>query len=129
MSDLPAPTETPALVEASSGPRVQRREVWVDLPPEYEGFKFRMWVNAPALVWNEIWSGDNDRIEAGLRKIVLEHNTWCDFDGHPYPPVSDTLFWELVPTELVSCIIVTAQTEIGRLPNSLAPKRRKSKSG
>lgn len=112
MSDSPAPTPT--------GPRVQRREAWVDLPKEYEGFKFRMWVNAPGSLWDSVWSGSDELIEKSLLQIMLEHNGWCDFDGKPYPPLSDPDFYKAVPTELVSCMLQVAQNETGKLPKSLA---------
>lgn len=114
MSDQPAPT----------GPRVKRREAWVDLPEAYAGLKFRMWVNAPQKLWVDVWSRDGTRAEAALSQIILEHNGWLDFDGQPYPQLPDPQFWIDVPTELVSVMIIVAQDEIGRLPNSLAPKRR-----
>lgn len=108
-----------------SGPRIQRREGWVDLPAEYPGFKFRMWINAPQQLWLDVWSSDGVRAEAALSQIVLEHNGWLDFDGKPYPQLPDPVFWVQAPTELVSLMLIVAQNEIAKLPNSQAPKSRR----
>lgn len=111
------------------GPQVKRREAWVDLPAEYEGFKFRVWLNAPTRIWAEL-TGENEAqsLEA-LRSLVLEHNSWLDFDGQPYPPANEAKFWEDIPTELAACMLVATQVEMQKLPNSIAPQRRRSKRG
>ena len=75
------------------GPQVKRREAWVDLPEAYEGFRFRVWLNAPTRVWGEL-TGENEAQSLGaLRSLVLEHNGWLDFDGQPYPPAEEAEFW------------------------------------
>ncbi len=112
-----------------SGPRIQRREAWVELPNEYEGFKFKIWVNAPTKLWLDIGSGDEVVAAAAAQKLVLDTNGWLDFDGQPYPPPSNPAFWEEIPTELAGCVFAAAQKEMGRLPNLIAPQRRRSKSG
>lgn len=111
------------------GPQIRRRESWVELPQEYEGFKVRIWVNAPTRVWNELTGGDEEETQAALREIVLEHNGWRDFEGNAYPPARDQKFWEEIPTELAACILMAAQAEIQRLPNSIAPQARRSRRG
>ena len=67
-------------------------------------------------------SGDADRGFAALGQIVLEHNGWCDEDGVPYPPPGERAFWDAIPTELASVVIVLVQREAQRLPNSLGAR-------
>lgn len=122
------------------GPQIKRREAWVDLPDEYEGFQFKLWVNAPSKLWTDLTASSNkdddasrndneDMRVAALRQIVLEHNGWRDFDNTPFPPASEAEFWEKIPTELAACILVAAQVEMRKLPNSIAPKKRRSRRG
>lgn len=113
---------TPAPPQA---PRIARRETWVQLPNEYAGFRFRLWVNAPQRLWNDVGSGDQARASQALTQLVTEHNGWLDYDGAPYPPASDPALWDTAPTELAAVVIATASQEMMRLPNSLAPKRRR----
>ena len=37
-----------AEMNGAKGPQIKRREVWLELHEEYEGFKFLAWVTAPA---------------------------------------------------------------------------------
>ena len=111
------------------GPQVKRREAWVDLPAEYEGFRFRVWLNAPTRVWGELNGESEQQALAALQRLVLEHNGWLDFDGQPYPPASEVKFWEDIPTELAACMLVAAQVEMQKLPNSIAPQKRRSRRG
>ena len=111
------------------GPRIQRRETWIDLPEEYAGFRVKIWVNSPSKLWADLGSGDEERAQAAAEKLVLEHNGWLDFDGDPYPPPSLPEFWDEIPTELAACVLAAAQAEIQKLPNSIAPRRRRSKRG
>lgn len=111
------------------GPQVKRREAWVELPGDYAGFKFRLWVNAPTRIWNDLDSTDDKVVLAALEQLILEHNGWRDFDGEPYPPAIESAFWEAIPTELAACMIVASQGEIQKLPNSIAPQRRRSRRG
>src|SRR5262245_8672281 len=108
-----------------SGPQIKRRETWVSLPSEYEGFKLRVWVNAPTRIWNSLTADNEAEIREAFQQLVLEHNGWLDFDGKPYPPVSEPQFWEEIPTELASCMLVSLQVEMQKLPNSIAPQRRR----
>jgi hypothetical protein len=112
---------------AVQGPRIQRREQWIDLPPEYDGFRVKIWVNAPTKFWTALSSEDESEALNGMQKIVLEHNGWLDFDGEPYPPAGSPELWEEVPTELAACVLVAAQTAMSDLPNSLRPTRQRSR--
>lgn len=108
--------------------QIQRREAWAELPEEYAGFEVRVWINAPAKLWSAL-TGEDDDTMAALKQLVLAHNGWLDFDGEPYPPASDEVFWEEIPTELAACILVATQQEMQKLPNSMAPQRRRSRRG
>jgi len=122
--DAPAPAPAPAAM--ADGPRVQRRETWVDIGDPYAGFQFRLWVNAPVRLWNDVWSGrTNGIIRAALLQIVLEHNGWRDEHGAPYPAASDPAFYDAIPNELFSFVLTVAQEESQRLPNLRALKKRR----
>lgn len=113
-----------------NGPQIKRRELWIDLPEEYEGFRVQIWVNAPSKLWSALERSDDESVlRESLAKIILAHNGWLDFDGRPFPDASDPEFWEEIPTELAGVILVATQTAMGELPNSIAPKRRRSKRG
>ena len=130
-----------------SGPQVKRRTAWVELPDAYEGFEVEVWVNAPTKLWMELQApndidpdlSDDEQAEIAKRneakrqsaasKMVLAHNGWRDFDGKEYPPPSEPAFWEEIPTEMAACIFALANREMQTLPNSLAPKRRRSRRG
>ena len=103
--------------------RIPRREVEVALPPEYPGFTYRLWVNFPSRLNDEINSGDQGRIVAALRRIVLAHNGWQDDEGGLLPQPTEAEFWERIPTELAAVIVATINAEIVKLPNSLRPRR------
>jgi hypothetical protein len=109
------------------GPQVKRREKWLDLPAEYEGFRVKVWVNAPTRLWVALQAADvtEQERQAAAMQLVLETNGWQDFDGAPYPPPSEIKFWEEIPTELAACVFAGLRAEIGRLPNSLAPTNRR----
>jgi hypothetical protein len=107
------------------GPRMIRREVWVDLPGDYTGFRARMWSNFPQRLYAEIASESQARIDAALHEIVLEHNGWCDQDGAPFPPADDPGFWDAVPTELALVVMVTIREASAQLPNSLLRAKRR----
>jgi hypothetical protein len=106
-------------------PRLKRREVWIKLPADYDGLTARIWLNAPQRHWNDLRSSDDAQAKAAAAQIVLEHNGWTDFDGLPYPQPSDPTFWDLIPTELMAVVFMAAQLEMGKLPNSMAPTRRR----
>lgn len=110
------------------GPQIKRRETWVDLPDEYEGFRIKVWVNAPTALWRQMGEGEEQETREAASRLVLEHNGWLDFDGEPYPPIGPD-FWEAIPTELAATMIAAANAEMMKLPNSLTPTRRRSKRG
>lgn len=114
---------------SDKGPQIRRRETWIVLPGEYEGFSFRVWVNAPGKLWADINSGNEKKAVEALQQVVLEHNGWLDFDSNLYPPADTPEFWQAIPTELAACVLVSTQTEMQKVPNSLAPMSRRSKSG
>lgn len=147
-----AKQKSPLMLDAEvmpvAAPQIKRREKWVSLSDEYEGFYFKLWVNAPTNLWNDVAkagtviksdSDDEDDVAeakamaaeietnamAALKKIVLAHNSWLDFDGNEYPPTSDDAFWEQVPTELLSCIYVESQIAMSELPNSRRRNKRR----
>ncbi len=110
-------------------PQIKRREAWIKLPDEYEGFEIRAWINAPIRLWNAVESGDGSEMQTALTEIVLEHNGWLDFDGKLYPPANTESFWDEIPTELAACVLRVVQNEVSKLPNSLAPQSRRSRRG
>lgn len=123
--------------ERLAGPQIMRRLDWVDLPPEYPDFKVRLWTNYPNRLWSEITArapadateaeakAVEERTLAALKKIVVEHNGWCDFDGDPLPEADTDAFWEQIPTELAAVLIVMINQAASKLPNSLTPTRRR----
>src|SRR5262245_54143445 len=124
----PGAAAPPAVARDNSpdndGPRVQRREDWVELPEPYAGFRFKLWMTAPTRVWMTIGAGGDDA-EAALRSVVLAHNGWRDEDGAPFPPADSTAFWEAIPTELAALVLRAAQLELGRLGEALGASRRR----
>jgi hypothetical protein len=112
-----------------TGPQIKRREVWLELPEEYEGFRVRVWLNAPTRLWNNLSAGGEALAKESLQKIVLEHNGWLDYEGQPYPPADRPEFWDEIPTELAACVLVAAQAEMQKLPNSIAPPKARSRRG
>lgn len=143
-------TQLPATVVVA-GPRLPRRETWVNLPGDYDGFRFKLWVNAPKRLWNAVFAAaataedeiqpddtpamvqtKADRLKAradaasaALQQIVLEHNGWLDDQGQPFSPASEPAFWDEIPNELAGLVLASAALEQGKLPNSLAPKKRR----
>lgn len=112
-----------------AGPRIKKRVAWVELPDEYEGFKARIWINAPTKYWEQLKSSDEEEALAGMQKIVIEHNGWLDFDGKPYPLADDPALWSEVPTELATIVLTAAQIKATEIPNSMASRNRRSKRG
>ena len=145
-SDASSCTASPV----GTGPRLPRREVWVDLPQEeYPGFRIKLWINYPQF-WDgdlrgatvagaeqaqpgedaplEAWKAYSEAREASMRRamgrVVLEHNGWLDFDGETLPQPSDPAFWERIPTELAAVVIALQQQQAAALGNSIRRQRR-----
>ncbi len=104
---------------APTGPRVKRREVWVDLSSEYEQFRFRLWLNPPLRVSIRLRLRAVDACTA----MFLEHNGWCDSEGQPMPQPTTPEFWLVAPSELIGMMIALAEQEMQKLPNSIARPR------
>ena len=124
------PGAGPGQPPGQPGPRMPRRTLWVDLPEKapdgsdaYPGFKVRVWVNFPARFAEQLKVGTAEEKAAVLRRIVLEHNGWCDDEGTPFAPADDPAFYEQIPTELAVLIVVAIQEAMVRFPNSLLPTR------
>jgi hypothetical protein len=116
------PSEPSQAIHAA-GPRLPRREEWLDLPEEaYPGFRIKVWVNYPHRLTSELRSGEQERVMGALRQMVLEHNGWCDYDGAPLPPAASGEFWELVPDELAGAVLVLLQAQAGKLAFSLSAR-------
>ena len=127
---LPGDVTAHAGAPAAAGPRMPRRTLWVDLPertPEgeeaYPGFKVRVWVNFPSRFAEQLKTGNEEEKSEVLRKIVVEHNGWCDEEGTPFPAATDPEFYRQIPTELAVLIVVAIQEAMVRFPNSLLPTR------
>lgn len=116
-----------------NAPQIKRREKWVNLPEEYDGFQVKIWVNAPSKMWQAIGAaasgGEEDRAQEAAAAIITEHNGWLDYDGKPYPPANTPQFWEEIPTELAGVVFALVQYEMGDLPNSIATRKRRSGRG
>ena len=134
----------------AQGPRIPRRELWLDVP-EYPGFRVRMWANYPQRLARDLQSKDAALIGAALSQIVIEHNGWCDEEGNPYPPASERRvaiesvaedgpdgesitrtvnrveypFFDAIPTELAVVLVVLVNEAAATLPNSLLRTRRR----
>lgn len=108
------------------GPRLPRRELWLELPQEeYPGFRIKLWVNYPRRLNSELSAGSNERMLEALQQIVLEHNGWLDIEGEPLPPATSAEFWQIIPDELAAAVIALLGNEVGKLASSLVPTRRR----
>jgi hypothetical protein len=117
----PMPPTPPPL--APAGPRLPRRESWLELPDEYAGFRVKVWVNYPRRLNDELTSQDAPRVTAALRQIVLEHNDWLDFEGKPLAPAASDEFWRDVPDELAATVLMLLMGQVGKLAASVMPTR------
>ena len=114
----------------AAGPQIKRRTAWIDLPKEYEGFKFEVWLNAPTHHWTDLMGGtDEEVILSAVKTIFLQHNGWLDFDGNPYPQTTTNKFWEQIPNELMALMIIEAQNASGNLAASRLRTRKRSRRG
>lgn len=120
-----APPPVPAAPPAA-GPRIPKREVWVDLPDAYPGFRFRAWVNAPKRIV-EMLSPEHGEtgVRSMLKQCITQHNGWVDYDGQEYAQPTEDAFWDEIPTELATLVIALYQEEVFKLPNSVIARGRR----
>ncbi len=117
-------TPPPQLSQAS-GPKLPgRREVWLELPAPYDGHKFKMWVNFPGSVGEDLNGASDDLMYAAIGQVVVEHNGWRD-DLGTLPPPSEPAFWRRIPQELAVTIISLVRLETQKLPNSVTRSRQR----
>lgn len=110
--------------EIPAGPRVMRREVWVDIDEAaYPGFKAKLWVNFPRRVIEDVRSGNPDLQLAALSQMVVAHNGWVNYDGQQFPPSDEPAFWDVIPDEILTVLIVLVIREAGKL-GALVRQRR-----
>lgn len=120
---LPVPAAGAVAPVATAGPRLPRREEWLDLPEDaYPGFKVKVWVNYPRRFNDDLTSRDSARMRAMLMQVILEHNGWCDSDGVPLAQPGEPKFWDDVPDELAAAVIVLLQEQVGKLASSLSTR-------
>lgn len=120
MSVPETPTPGPA-----GGPRVQRREAWLDLPPPYAGFKIRIVATFPSKFFRELDAAPTQADQAALLgTVVLEHNGWQDFDGVVYPQPGAREFWDEIPDELAAAVVALLRRERDALPNLILRTKR-----
>lgn len=128
MTDL---MTTPATAPHANGagPRMPKHYQWVDVP-EYEGFKVRVWTNAPYRILLDLDSGDIARIKSAISHALVETNDWCDYDGDPLPEPADAdAFFEKVPMELLAMALRAFRTSGSVLPNLTVRASGRSASG
>lgn len=113
----------PPMPPAPEGPREPRLEDWVDIV-NCPGLKARLWLNPPHSVRMDLKAEDGAKVQAALRRVVLEHNGWCDTDGSAYPPADDPDFWDALSQPLAVATIVTAWQEVGKPRNFPRPTPR-----
>lgn len=110
--------------ESPAGPRMMRREVWVDIDEAaYPGFKAKLWVNYPRRLIADLRSGDPELQKAALAQQVVAHNGWVDYDGTEFPPADVPAFWDAIPDELAAVLIALVNREAGKLGASVSQRR------
>lgn len=121
------PVQLHATTVASQGvpaaPRMPRIIEWLSVP-EYPGFAARCWINPPRRLAAEIASGDEPRVRAVLKQIVIEHNAWSDDEGTPLPAAQDDAFWDQLGPHLTSRLMGAIAQRASQAP--LAPLTRSS---
>ncbi len=121
-------TDEPRVV----GPRMVRRERWIDLPDQetYPGFQMLVWMNHPAKLWSEFVRAETEEeMRAVLGQIVRAHNGWQDSDGKPLPEIAAEGFWDALPQDLAEQMVKVVASIYISLPNSTAGQRANSGSG
>lgn len=135
--DIETGRQIPAVVQ---GPQVRGRNYdWVDIEDDegyYVGFKFRAWINYPSSILDDVnlttdpldseekQKADEEKRLAAMGKLYIEHNGWRDYDGNPYPPMSDTkAFWNAIPNELAALCRVALTRRVGKSAVSMGRRR------
>ena len=128
-----------------------RNEVEVKLPDPYTGFTFRLWVNPPSKLYQELFSDppakpdseDEDILDAYekdfdahakrtqelLSTVILEHNGWPDEYGFELPPEINEKFWDELSQEVANCIMPLASWEMQKLGKSIVTRGQPSRRG
>lgn len=111
---------------APTGPRIMRREVWVDVAEdEYPGFKAKLWVNYSRRLIDDLnQAEDADRRKRALGSMIVAVNDWVDYDGTPFPPADEPAFWDRIPDELAAALIALVNREAGKLAFTLTTRPR-----
>lgn len=153
----PAPNGVPgasvgsAPPAAPAGPVIGKRIEWFprkndhddaanNFRAAYPGFFFQIWVNYPQRLSGDLLANDedrdlqNDRIRRALKQIVVAHNGWRMPDEatgaeEPLPPPTDDAFWDLIPNELATAMMLFVLRAGAALPNSMLPPRGNSRRG
>lgn len=105
------------VAQTAPGPRLHRREIWVDLPSPYDGFKVKVWLNHPGSLLEAIREGTSEERYAALGRVFLEHNGWEDFEGTRLPQPDNRTFWDAIPNELGFALLAVLEVEREKLPN------------
>ncbi|MDE2620612.1 MAG: hypothetical protein KGL54_10670 [Sphingomonadales bacterium] len=95
-------------------PQQTRRVVALPLPAPYDMYTVQAWINYPRKLAKELGSGDAERIQAALQRIIVGHDL-TDFDGRPLPPVEDAAFFDEISDELLVLILRAVQENMGKL--------------
>lgn len=148
---LPTSLE-PVAPPAPTGPRDEKRITWLHLPAPYEGVQVQVWINPPNKFMDIMNAGGRPETMAALRRLanddehaeerwllqeqarqeqyevlgrmVLAHNGWLDYDGHPYPPANTRAFWDEISQEAALMILALYQDEQQRAPLAMRKKRK-----
>lgn len=107
--------------------RLPKRIEKLDLKGTYDGFHITAWINYPGRLREDMRSGDEAKVSAALKQIVIDHDL-IDFDcgrpecehleceGRPLPPATDATFWTEAPDDLGFAIIGAIRDQFGKLP-------------
>lgn len=135
----------------ASGPMIEDRTVWLPVKGDvsdranhfkaaYPGFMFEMWLNYPQRLEADLLNNDPDsdarasRVRSVLKQIVLQHNGWRIRDRETgeavaVPPPTTDAFWDVIPNELATGMLLLIIDAASKLPNSMIGQRRSSARG
>ena len=97
--------------------RLPKRIETIQLPEPYEEFHVTAWINHPGQLREDMRSGDEAKVMAALKQIVLGHDL-VDFDGQPYPAASEPAFWTQAPDDVGYAILGAIRNQYGKLPKA-----------